>query len=38
MEQLQYIREWGGKLVAPIPELDIFEVIFTEMHTKHART
>jgi SAM-dependent methyltransferase len=24
-EQLQYIREWGGKLVVPIPELDIFE-------------
>jgi len=24
-EQLQYIREWGGKFAVPIPELDIFE-------------
>jgi SAM-dependent methyltransferase len=24
-EQLQYIREWGGKFVVPIPEVDIFQ-------------
>jgi hypothetical protein len=23
-EQLSYIREWGGKLVVPIPELEIY--------------
>ncbi len=23
-EQLAYIREWGAKLVVPIPELEIF--------------
>jgi hypothetical protein len=24
-EQLSYIREWGGKLVVPIPEVEVFE-------------
>src|ERR1700675_1883349 len=23
-EQLQFIREWGGRFVVPIPEVDIF--------------
>lgn len=25
MEQMSYIREWGGKFVVPIPELQIYE-------------
>jgi hypothetical protein len=24
MEQLAYVREWGGKFVVPIPELRVF--------------
>ena len=24
MQQLQYIREWGGKFVVPIPDVAIF--------------
>ena len=24
-EQLSYIREWGGKFVVPIPEVEVFE-------------
>jgi hypothetical protein len=23
VEQLSYVREWGGKLVFPIPELEV---------------
>ena len=26
VEQLSYVREWGGRLVFPIPELSIVEV------------
>lgn len=25
MEQLSFIREWGGKFVVPIPEMEVFE-------------
>lgn len=25
MEQMRYIREWGGKFVVPIPEVQVFE-------------
>ena len=24
MQQLHYIREWGGKFVVPIPEVTVF--------------
>jgi len=25
MEQVSYIREWGGKFVVPIPEVRVYE-------------
>ena len=36
MQQMSYIREWGGKFVVPIPEVQSVSMIFTETSLKGA--